>query len=113
MLVHVALQKQYVFLRIYTAGDVLRKLLEAAAAKQLGVLAHGERVQVCHEVIAVKLLGSRAPVFHRAEVVSEVQITRGLDARQHYFLFYLFHFYYLLNYKAKDTVYHCTILLLT
>ena len=97
MLVNMALQEQDVLLRVYAAGNVLGKLLEAAAAQQLGILAHGERVQIGHEIITVKFLGSCAPVLHRAQVIAEVQIARGLDAGQHTFLFYLiFHFRYLL-----------------
>ena len=96
MLVNMALQEQNVLFRVYAAGNVLGKLLEAAAAQQLRILAHGERVQIGHEIIAVKFIGSCTPVFHGSQIIAEVKIARGLNARQHAFLFYLFHLSYLL-----------------
>ena len=69
-----------------TAGNVLGKLLEAAAAQQLGILTHGERVQIGHEIIAVKDLGAFAPVFDRAQIRPERQVAGGLNAREHDFL---------------------------
>ena len=97
MLVNMALQEQNVLFRVYAAGNVLGKLLEAAAAQQLRILAHGERVQIGHKIIAVKFIGSCTPVFHGSQIIAEVKIARGLNARQHAFLFYLiFHFRYLL-----------------
>ena len=96
MLVNMALQEQNVLFRVYAAGNVLGKLLEAAAAQQLRILAHGERVQIGHEIIAVKFICSCAPVLHGSQIIAEVKIARGLNARQHAFLFYLFHLSYLL-----------------
>ena len=65
MLMHMALQKQCVLLGIETAGDVLRKLRERTAAELRRILAHGKRVQIGHEVVAIKLIGKRTPVLHR------------------------------------------------
>ena len=88
MLVHMALQEEGVLLRVQTAGDVLGKLGGGAAAQLLGLLAHGDGVQVGHEIKAVKLIRQLRPVFHRAQVVAQVQIAGGLDAREHdFFLF--------------------------
>ena len=87
-----ALQKQSVLLRIKAAGDVLCKLGQRTAAKFGGILAHGECVQIRHEVVAIKFIGKCAPVFHRAEVVSKVQVAGGLDSRKHYLLCCVFHF---------------------
>ena len=82
---HMALQKQGIARRIQAAGNVLRELGGGAAAQLLGVLPHGESVQVRHKIIAVKLVRQRGPVFHRAQIVAQMQITGGLDAREHDF----------------------------
>ena len=87
VLVNMALDEQGVLLRVKAAGDVLRKLRDRAAAQLCGVLTHGKAVQVGHEIIAVKLVSELRPVLDRAEVVAEVQVTGGLDAREHSFLF--------------------------
>ena len=92
VLVDVALDEQGVLLRIEAAGDILCKLLERAAAQLRGILPHGEGVQVGHEVVAVKLIGPRAPVLDRAQIVAQMQVAGGLDAREHYFfLYFVFH----------------------
>ena len=86
VLVNVALHEKGVLLRVDAAGDVLRKLLKGAAAKLRRVLTHGERVQIGHKVVAVKFVGSRSPVLDRTEVVAEMQVAGGLNARKHYLL---------------------------
>ncbi len=89
VLVHVGLQEKGVLLRVETAGDILRQLLERTAPQRGGVVARGESVQVGHEVIAVKLLGALSPVFDRPEIGAQRQIAGGLDAREHdLFLFH-------------------------
>ena len=84
---NLTLEVNDVLLRVKAAGDVLRKLRDRAAAQLCGVLTHGQAVQVGHEIIAVKLVSELRPVLDRAEVVAEVQVTGGLDAREHSFLF--------------------------
>ena len=90
MLVHMALQEEGVLLRVEAAGDVLGQLRGGAAAQLLRVLPHGQGVQVGHEVKAVELLGQLRPVFHRAQVVAQVQVAGGLDAGEHDFLLDVF-----------------------
>ena len=90
VLVDMALDKERIFLRVKTAGNILRKLVYRASAQLCGVLAHGKAVKVCHEVVAVKLLGKGGPVLYRAEVVAEMKVAGGLDSGEHYFLFYIF-----------------------
>ena len=113
MLVHMALQEHGVLLGVETAGDVLRKLRERTAAKLRRILTHGQRVQVGHKVIAVKFIGKRTPVLHRAQVVAQMQIARGLDAGKHYFLCRIFHFNYRLSGNCTMLIWYCIILLLT
>ena len=82
VLVHMALKKEHVFLRVKPAGDILRKLGSGAAAQLGRVLAHGERVQVGHEIKAIKFVRKSSPVSYGAEVVAEVQVAGRLDARK-------------------------------
>ena len=77
---HMALQKEGVLLRVEAAGDVLGQLRDGTTAQLLGLLPHGDGVQVGHEIIAFKLLRQLQPVFHRAQIISQVQIAGGLDA---------------------------------
>ena len=60
---HMALDEERVLFRVQAAGDVLRELLEGAAAQVGGVLPHGDGVQVGHEIIAVKALGALRSSF--------------------------------------------------
>ena len=82
VLMHVALEEEHVLLRIKSAGDILRELGGGAAAQIGRILAHGERVQVGHEIEAVKLVRKSSPVLYGAEVVAKVQVAGGLDARK-------------------------------
>ena len=92
---HVGLDEQRVLLGVQAAGDVLRQLLERAAAQRRRVLTHGDRVHIGHEVVVVKFLVALRPVLDRAEVGPEGQIAAGLNAGQHHFLarrvFHVFH----------------------
>ena len=90
---HMALDEECVLFRVEAAGNVLRELLDGAAAQVGGVLPHGDRVQVGHEIIAVKDFGALAPVLDRAQVGPERQIAGGLDAGEHdFFCSFFFHF---------------------
>ena len=95
MLRHMRLDKERVLLGVQAAGDVLRQLLERAAAQRRRVLTHGDRVHIGHEVVVVKFLVALRPVLDRAEVGPEGQIAAGLNAGQHHFLarrvFHVFH----------------------
>ena len=81
---HMALDEEGVFLRIQTAGNVLRQLRDRTPPEIGGVLADRDAVQVGHEVEAVKLLREGGPVLHRAQVVAQMQVAGGLNAGQHY-----------------------------
>ena len=82
----VGLDEQGVLLRVQAAGDVLGQLLQGAAAQVGGILPDGDGVHVRHEVVAVKLVRPLDPVLDGAQIVAQVQVAAGLDARQHYFL---------------------------
>ena len=82
---HMALDEEYVFLRVEAAGDVLRQLLERVAAQVGGIVARRERVQVRHEVVVVIQIGALDPVFDRPEIGAQGQFAGGLDAREHDF----------------------------
>ena len=83
VLVHMALEKQHIFLRIKTAGDILGKLLQGAAAQVGRILADGDRVQIRHKVKAVKFVRSVLPVADRAQIGTERQVAGGLNAGEH------------------------------
>ena len=85
------LDEQGVLLRIQAAGNVLGQLGESAPAQVSGGLPHRDGVHIGHKIIAVKLFGPRAPVFDGAQVVAQVQVAAGLNAREHNFLFGFFH----------------------
>jgi len=48
-------------------------------------------VHIRHKVIAVEFVGPGAPILDGAQIVAQVQIAAGLDAREHHFLFRFFH----------------------
>ncbi len=87
VLVHMALDKEGVLLRVKAAGDILGQLGHGAAAQLCRILPHGDAVQVGHEIITVEFVGQCRPVFHRAQVIAQVQIAGGLNAGEHGFLF--------------------------
>ena len=58
-------------------------VMEAQVAQPGRVVGHGERVEVDDGKEAVGLVLARHPVPERAEVVPELRVPRGLDARQH------------------------------
>ena len=92
VLVDMALDEKRIFLRVKTAGDVLSQLGGGAAAQLRGLLPDCNGVQIRHKIIAVKLLGQLRPVFHRAQIVAQMQVAGGLNAGEHYFFcFFVVH----------------------
>ena len=87
----VGLDEQSVLLRVQAAGDILGQLLQGAAAQVGGGLPDGDGVHIRHKVIAVEFVGPGAPILDGAQIVAQVQIAAGLDAREHHFLFRFFH----------------------
>ena len=64
VLMDMALNEQCIFLRVQAAGNILCQLFQCTAAQICRGLADGNGVKVCHEVEAVKLLGTGTPVFN-------------------------------------------------
>ena len=93
------LDEESVFFRIQAAGDVLGQLLQRAAPQGGGVLPDGDGVHICHKIVAVELLGPGGPIFDGTQVVTQVQISAGLDAGEHYFFFV--HLVLLLYFRAQ------------
>ena len=89
VLMDVGLDKQGAFLRVQTAGNILRQLLQGAAAQGGGVLADCNGVQIGHKVVAVVFLDHLWPVAQGSQIGTQGQIAAGLDAGEHDF--FLFH----------------------
>ena len=68
MLVHMALDKQRIFLRIQTAGNILGQLLQRMPPQIRRVLADRNGVHICHKIIAVKLIGKLRPVLNGSQI---------------------------------------------
>ena len=79
---NVALNEDCVFCRVKTAGDILRKLIERAAAQVRRILARGYGVHIHDAVVTVIGIRQLHPVFDCAEVRPEGQFTRGLDSAE-------------------------------
>ena len=101
---HMALDEERVLFRVETAGDVLRELLDGAAAQVGGILAHGDRVHIHDAVQAVVLILQAHPVLDGSHVGAERQLAAGLDAGEHHFFCcFFFHFDYFLNCCAENS----------
>ena len=101
VLVHMGLDEQGVLLRIQAAGNVLSQLLQGTAAQICGSLADSNGVQVSHEIEALIQIRSCAPVLDGSEVVSDGEVSRGLNARENYFLIVFCHFIFSLRDLVK------------
>ena len=86
MLVHMALNKEGVLLRVQATGNVLGQLLQCPAPQVCRVLPDGDGVKVCHKVKAVIFLCPLGPVFHGTQITAQGQVSGGLDAGEHSFL---------------------------
>ena len=89
MLVDVGLDEQGVLLRVQTTGDILGQLLQSAPTQISGVLTHGDGVQVCHEVVTIIFFSPGRPILNGAQIGAQGQISAGLNAGEHDFLFRL------------------------
>ena len=74
------LDEHDVLLRVQTAGDILRELLEASSAKIRRNLPHGNCVHVHDAVQTVILVLQRHPVFDCAHIRAQRQIAARLNA---------------------------------
>ena len=82
---HMALDEHDVLLGVKAAGDVLRKLVHAAAAQSGGILPHGDGVHVHDAVQAVVFVLQSHPIADGAHVGAEGQLAAGLYAAEYPF----------------------------
>ncbi len=68
------------------------KRFHCSSAELCGILTDGYRVHIDNAINAVILIFKGAPVFYRAEVISDCEVTRGLYARKNdFFVICKFH----------------------
>jgi len=67
--------------RIDSGGDQRRHHLAAIGGQFRRVIVHGNGVQIGKEEQAFALVLHLHPVLDRAQIIAEMEITRGLDAR--------------------------------
>ena len=106
MLMHMTLDEQDVFLGVQAAGDVLRQLLQGAAAQGRGVLAHGDGVHIHDAVQAVIVVLQGDPVLDRAHIRTQGQIAAGLNSAQ--YPLFLVHRKHLARVFGLNPMYHIT-----
>ena len=80
---HVALHEHRGDVGIEADREQHRRQLDRGLADHAGLLGDGQRVQVDDAVERVALVLAVDPVAQRPQVVAEVDVTGGLDARQH------------------------------
>ena len=83
MLMDMALNKQGILLRIQAAGNILCQLLQGSAPQIGGILPDGDGMQVRHKVKALIQIGPGAPVPDGPQVITQMQISAGLDTGEH------------------------------
>ncbi len=79
---HLALVEHDVLLRIDARGDEGRRNLAGVPGKLVGVLEHGDGVQVDHAIKAVMLGLERHEFGDGAEIIAEMEIAGRLHARE-------------------------------
>ncbi len=79
---YMALNKEDRFLRVDTAGDILREQLKRLSAQPGRVLADGDSVHVNNTVDAVVFILEGGEMLNRAQVISQRQMAGGLHARE-------------------------------
>ena len=82
---HIRLHPEGAALRIETEGEEVGGRLERALAQPVPVLDRGEGVQVDDEHVQLGTFHVRQHGLHHAEIVTDVEFSRGLDARQYAF----------------------------
>ena len=77
-----ALVEDDVLLRVDAGGDQRGRDLAGGFAKLLRVLPLGDRMQVDHAIDAFIVVLQADPVADSAEIIAEMQVSGGLDARK-------------------------------
>ena len=80
---HLALIEDDVAVGVDARGDEGRGHLVRVVGELVGVLEHGDGVEIDHAIKAVMLGLQRHEFGDGAEIVAEMQIARGLHAREH------------------------------
>ena len=83
---HVRLYEKGVLRFVKAASHVERERFVGASAKLRGYLTHGYGVQVDHAVECFVFLGESRKILDRSEIVSDGEVSRGLNARENDFL---------------------------
>ena len=84
---HMALNEHDVLLRVESAGDILRQLLQTSAAQISRDLPDGNGVHIDDTIDALIFVLQSDPVFDRPHIRAERQIAAGLDTGKNTFLF--------------------------
>ena len=82
---NVALDEENTLFRVNAAGQQKRIGFQRVAAKNRGVLPHGNSVQVSKGIDAVVFILQADPVFESAKVVAERNGSAGLNGTEDYF----------------------------
>ena len=80
-----ALHEKRVLRGIESAGDIECKGFVGAAAKLRGNLTHGYRVHIDYAVVAFVLIGEHGEILYCSEIISDRELTGGLNARENDF----------------------------
>jgi hypothetical protein len=75
------LKKDRALFGIEARGNQLNHFFHSGLAEFFRILLHGESVQVNHGKKAVVLILKLNPLLYRAQIVPQMQLSRGLDAR--------------------------------
>ena len=86
---HMALDENQAFLRVKAAGQEQGEGLETLLLSELRVDMHRQGVEVGNEIIAFVVRLHLSPVLHRSQVIAQGKDTRGLDAAEDDFLWFL------------------------
>ena len=84
---HMRLNEHDVLLRVESAGDILRELLQTSAAQISRDLPDGNGMHIDDTIDALIFVLQSDPVFDRPHIRAERQIAAGLDAGKDTFFF--------------------------
>ena len=74
------LDKQHVFLRVQTAGDIGRHLCQRVPPQIRRYLPHRDGVHIGQHIVAVIFISQSRPVADGPQIGAKSQVAGGLDA---------------------------------
>lgn len=80
---HMGLEIDQALVRIQARGQVQAHQLQAVLPQLRGILPHGDRVQIHDGIQAIVFFLQRAKIAQRADVIAQMQVARGLNARKY------------------------------